>query len=207
MLVGGEARLVTLTGPGGSGKTRLAMEAARGLGEAFGEAVWFVPLGEVRDENLLVDAIFDALRLRRSATMEPIEQVVAALAPGPALLVLDNFEQLAEGGALLVQELLERLPRLRCLVTSQLRLQVAGEREVPVAPLAVPNGQHAPERLIGIDSVRLFVDRAQAVRPDFRVTDRNATAVAALCKQLEGLPLAIELAAAWAHTLTPAEML
>ncbi|HEY3266612.1 MAG TPA: BTAD domain-containing putative transcriptional regulator [Armatimonadota bacterium] len=207
LLTGEAARLVTLTGAGGSGKTRLAVEAAKRLQAAFAGGVWFVPMADRDDARLLGDAIFDAMRLRRIPGVEPMEQVESALSRVPALLVLDNFEHLAAAGAVAVRALLERAPAVRCLVTSQAPLRLAGEREVPLSPLAAPAGDLGMEALAACPSVKLFVDRAQAVRPEFAVTGRNAESVAAICRRLEGLPLAIELAAAWAHMLTPAEML
>jgi predicted ATPase/DNA-binding SARP family transcriptional activator/class 3 adenylate cyclase len=236
-------RLLTLMGPGGSGKTRLAAEAARQLAEEGHGAVWFVPLADLADPRRLSEAIRDAMRLPREARAEPLEQVVAALEGQPALLVLDNFEHLVAEGTPLVWALLERAPRLTCLVTSRQRLGLEGEREFLVPPLPVPdraapgsdrlhpepgpplprrNGHRrrlcaeeglrggapqSPERLIAFPSIRLFVDRAQAVRPDFQVTEANAAVLAELCVRLEGLPLALELAAARVGVMTPGQML
>ena len=132
------ARLITLTGPGGSGKTRLAVAVGGRLQEAFGGRLWFVPLQEVTDASRLLDAILQALRLPRSPHGETIDQLTGFLSDAPALLVLDNFEQLVEGGAEQVQLLLERTPALTCLVTSRQRLDLSGEQEFPVAPLPVP---------------------------------------------------------------------
>jgi predicted ATPase len=235
-----ETRLVTLTGPGGSGKTRLAIAVAGRLQEEYtgGEPAgtggpWFVPLAEVAEAWRIGDAIREAMHLPPSADGEPLEQVVAALSPQPSLLVLDNFEQLVGEGALTVRSLLERVPRLTCIVTSRQRLNLAAEQEFPVLPLPVPvvRGKlrvespaktHPSDRsdpsdlstpnsqlptLLDCPSVQLFVDRARAVRRDFQVTERNAAAVAELCVRLEGLPLAIELAAARAQVLSPEQML
>lgn len=201
-------RLVTLTGPGGTGKTRLALETARRLAEHYSGAVWFVPLGDTEGTERLLDAALAALRLPRAAQLEPLDQLVEALGQQPSLLVLDNFEQLVAGGAILVHELLVRMPSLQCLVTSRQRLDLAGEREFPVQPLPRPGGAGgwAPEQLLAFESVQLFVDRAQAVKPDFQVTAANAAALAELCDRLEGIPLAVELAAARAQLLTPAQM-
>jgi non-specific serine/threonine protein kinase len=136
-----------------------------------------------------------------------LEQAVELLSRQPSLLLLDNFEQLVEEGAPIVRALLERVPSLRCLITSRQRLELSGEREFVVPPLSVPAGVDAPERLSMYESVQLFIDRAQAVKPDFQVTKQNAPAVAELCQRLEGIPLAIELAAARAQIVTPAQML
>jgi predicted ATPase/DNA-binding SARP family transcriptional activator len=202
-----QPRLVILMGPGGSGKTRLALEAAGRKVEPFRGAVWFVPLAEVAEPRLVVSAIQDALRLPRSPGTEPLEQLVAALSPQPALLVLDNFEHLLPEGAWIVRTLLERAPTLTCLITSRRKLKLAGEQEFPVPPLPTPKHASTPEELTRCDSVQLFVDRAQAVRPDFQVTPANAAAVATLCQRLEGIPLALELAAARVASLTPAQVL
>ena len=202
-----QTRLVTLTGPGGAGKTRLAGEAAQSAAGGFGGPVCFVPLADLPDAHFLPGAVGLALGLPPSPTQEPLEQVVAALASGPpALLVLDNFEHLAERGAPAVLSLLTRLPTLTCLVTSRRRLGLPGERQFPVSPLELPEPEWDADRIGETASARLFVDRAQAARPGFRLTSANAGDVAALCRRLEGLPLAIELVAARAQALTPAQM-
>ena len=190
-----QTRLVTLTGPGGIGKTRLADTAARSARASFPGPVCLVPLADLSQPDALPDAIAQALGLPRTPTGKPLDQVIAALsASPPALLVLDNFEHLVERAAPLLHSLLTRLPTLTCLVTSRRRLGLPGERQFPVAPLELP------------DASALFVDRAQATRPDFQITPGNAEDVATLCRRLEGLPLAIELVAARAQSLTPAQM-
>src|SRR5206468_1340921 len=131
-------RLITLTGPGGSGKTRLAIEAAGQLRTPFHDAVWFVPLQDLADARLIPDKLLDALGLPRSPDVEPLDQVAAFLSRQPSLLLMDNFEHLVTDGAPLVQTLLEQVPALTCLVTSRQRLNLAGEKEFPVAPLPVP---------------------------------------------------------------------
>ena len=201
-------RLVTLSGPGGSGKTRLAIEVARDLHESFPGGSWFVPLAEVRDAARIPDALAEALPVVRTRSILPFDQTVEALARlGPAVLVLDNFEQLAETGSQVVRRLLEAAPDLCCLVTSRQCLLLDGECEFPLAPLPTPPTPGSPERLLEFPSIQLFVNRAQAARPDFRLSARNAAAVALLCDKLEGIPLAVELAAAWAQTLSPAQTL
>ena len=206
-LAGGETRLVTLTGPGGAGKTRLATEVARRLAETFPGPVCFVPLADALSAPLLPGAVSMSLRLTELGGDSPLDQIVGALADAPALLVLDNLEQIADGAAPIIQTLLTRLPGLRCLVTSRRPLHLPGERVFPLAPLPTPLRAAPPERLMEYAGVQLYVDRAQAVRPDFQVTVRNADAVGALCDRLEGLPLALELAAAWTGVLTPAQAL
>jgi predicted ATPase/DNA-binding SARP family transcriptional activator len=213
------SRLVTLTGPGGSGKTRLAIESANRLREAFSGGIWFVPLANAAEPRQIPDALLNALSAPRATDADPWEQVIAFLngrgaepaagpqRSGPLLLVLDNFEHLALDGAVELLPLCERVPGLSLLVTSRRRLRLPGERELRVMPLPTPVGEEAPEQLTQVASVRMFVDRAQAARPDFQITPRNAAAIAALCGRLDGIPLAIELAAAHANVLTPAQML
>jgi predicted ATPase/DNA-binding SARP family transcriptional activator len=203
----GSGRLVTLTGPAGTGKTRLALAVAARLQDVFQGAVWFVPLEDLTDARLIADYIRNALRVPPSPDVEPLEQVVTTLARQPSFLLLDNLEHLLPSAASLVETLMKRDRKLTLLVTSRQRLDLPGEREFLVPPLPVPVGWESPARLLDLESVRLFVDRAQAVRPDFQVAPRNARAVAELCGRLEGLPLALELAAARAGVLTPTQML
>ncbi len=201
------ARLLTLLGTGGSGKTRLAVEAARLCAADADRAVCFVELVDVETPERMLQAIAETVCPHAAADRLPLEGILNALGAGAALLILDNMEQIAEEGAELVGRLLERLPDLTILVTSRQRLNLAGEREFPLLPLPTPEHADAPECLMEFASVRLYVDRAQAARADFQLTARNAAAVAALCLRLEGLPLALELAASWAQTLSPAQML
>lgn len=199
-------RLVTITGPGGNGKTRLSIETAASLQEQFAGGVRFLYLGNLLDISQLPDALRQTLRLPSQPGVAPLDQVIQALSTAPSLLILDNFEHLAAEGASLVQTLLETIPPLTLAVTSRRVLGIAGEQEFPLSPLPTPTEENSPEVLTGFASVRLFIDRAQAVRPDFQLTPRNAEAIAALCRYLEGIPLAIELAAARVRTLTPAQM-
>jgi predicted ATPase/DNA-binding SARP family transcriptional activator len=215
--LGPAPRLLTLTGPGGSGKTRLAIETAESLKVGLEGAAWFVGLAALTDAGLIAGAIGDALGLPRTPNLEPLEQAIGFLngRRGPALLILDNCEHLLSEGGRLVRTLLERVPSLTCLVTSRQPLNLEGEREFPVLPLPLPSQEGRERReepgaassLLQNPSVALFVDRAQARRADFQVTEQNAGAVSELCRRLDGLPLAIELAAGWARTQTPREML
>jgi predicted ATPase/DNA-binding SARP family transcriptional activator len=220
LLCSSVTRLVTLTGPGGSGKTRLGIAVASRIELAFEGAVAFVPLADLTDARQIPGAIADALGLARAAEVEPLTQVIDALRSRPWLLVLDNFEHLAggrpsgeiapgegPGGPLLVRSLLERVPTLTCLVTSRQPLGITGEQEFVLLPLPTPRRSDPLDRLTTYASVQLFLDRARAVRADFRLTEGNAAAVAELCDRLEGLPLALELAAARAGVLTPQQML
>jgi predicted ATPase/DNA-binding SARP family transcriptional activator/Tfp pilus assembly protein PilF len=217
-------RLVTLTGTGGCGKTRLAVEVGTRLRDTSGIAVWFVPLLNIAAAELIPDQILESLRLPRVPGVAPLEQVVSFLARQRSLLILDNFEHLVESGATVIQTLRERLPSLALLVTSRQCLRLPGEQEFALGPLPVPGvrgegsgiNRDAPESslsdmelwpLAANPSVALLIDRAHAARPDFQLTPRNAAAVAELVARLEGIPLAIELAAARAGLATPHEML
>lgn len=206
-LVTNRQRLTTLTGPGGAGKTRVAVEAARLLAFHFPNRLWFVPLASLSAPDELFPVLARALG-RRPAAGHSRDAVIAFLQAqkAPILLVLDNFEHLVEGGADVVRELLHQAPLLSCLVTSRARLGIAGERLLPLSPLDVPCPAQTPEQLGEISSVRMFVDLARSVKPDFALTTQNAPTVGELCRRLEGIPLALELCAAWAAVLTPAQM-
>jgi predicted ATPase len=216
-LLAAGSRLVTLTGPGGSGKTRLAVEAARAAAAEFPGGGLFAGLADLRDPSLLFDAVADAVGLpRKPSPVPPLERVAAALNAGggrAALLILDNLEHLLPDAADGVIALLTRCPALSCLVTSRQVVGVDGEREFPVGPLPVPPsglvGDDVPDPadLMAYDGLRLFVDRARESRPDFALTPRNAADVARLCARLEGIPLALELAASRAQSFPPGQML
>jgi predicted ATPase len=208
LLSPGGTRLVTLTGPGGVGKTRLAIEAARGLADRFADGVSFVPLAAVEDERLVPAALAAALGVSPSGAETELDAVAAFFGDGRALLVIDNFEQLAAAAAI-VTELLSQCRNLAVLVTSRAVLRLQGEHELVVDPLGVPTDAGAGQvgQVGQYDAVRLFIDRARAVRPSFHVDDDNAQAVAEICARLDGLPLAIELAAARVKLLTPEQLL
>jgi hypothetical protein len=206
-LVTGEAvRLVTLTGPGGVGKSRLMVEAAWQLGPGFADGARFVALASVSAADLVAAAIAAGLGLNTSAG-RLITDLESYLRPRRLLLALDNFEQVI-GAAPLLAELLGAAPGLVVLVTSRTVLRLSGEHEFPVSPLPVPPARPGrdPADLQRYASVSLFVERAHAVAPGFELTDANAGAVAEICRRLDGLPLAIELAAARVRLLPPQEL-
>src|SRR5438093_930526 len=202
------ARLVTLTGPGGTGKTRLAVQvAAERLGR-HGDGVFFVELAPATDPALVPSAVAAALHLREGADRPITETLNEWLRERDLLLVLDNFEQVIDA-APFVTTLLGAAPRLRVIVTTRAPLRVHGEQEYPVPPLHIPDAAHLPglAQLSQYEGVGLFIDRARAVRPDFAVTDATAPAVAEIVARLDGLPLAIELAAAKCRLLGPEAIL
>lgn len=211
-----DTRLITLTGPGGTGKTRLAIEVAGSVKRRFQSGIWFVPLSELSDPLGLGEVVRDALDLPGQPGSAALDQVVDHLNSlnNPCLLILDNFEQIAAGGALIVWTLLNRVRMLQCLVTSRQRLFLPGEHDIPVAPLPIPSGasrssaqSRGPADLLCYPSVALFVDRAQSARAEFQITNHNSEAIASICDKLEGIPLAIELAASRARSMTPSQML
>jgi predicted ATPase/class 3 adenylate cyclase len=201
-------RLLTLSGVGGTGKTRLALHAAADMVDEFEHGVFFVPLAALGDPGLVLQAIAQAFGVREAAGRPLNELLQEHLRDKQILLVLDNFEQVI-AAAPLVSDLLTAAPRLKVLVTSREVLRLNGESNYPVPPLSVPDPKRMPplERLTQYEAVALFIDRALAVAPDFTVTNENAPAVAEICHRLEGLPLAIELAAARVRVLPPQRML
>jgi predicted ATPase/transcriptional regulator with XRE-family HTH domain len=202
-----KTRLLTLTGPPGIGKTRLGLHVAVGLVGHFADGVFFVDLAPVSDPDLVLPTVARTLGLQEAGD-QPIARVLLGYVRGQRmLLLLDNFEQVLDA-ALAVVRLLEASPWLKVLVTSREALHVRGERRFPVPPLGLPDLQQLPAlaELAGYPAVALFVERAQAVDPEFALTEENAADVAAVCIGLGGVPLAIELAAARARHLTPQAM-
>jgi predicted ATPase len=201
-------RLLTLTGPGGVGKTRLALAAAGRLRADFAADVWFVPLAPRSDPALVVPTIATTLDISEQAGIPLLDRLLATIGERRLLLVVDNVEHVIDA-AREIGELLAGCPNLTALVTSRMPLHLYGEREYSVPPLGLPeaNGRASIDELAGVEAVTLFVERTRAVRPDFVVTPGNAAAVTAICRRLDGLPLAIELAAARCKLFTAQALL
>jgi predicted ATPase/DNA-binding NarL/FixJ family response regulator len=205
----GSARLLTLIGPGGIGKTRLAIEAASSARRAFSDGVGVAELGGLRDPALLVPEVARSLGLADKSARWAVASLSDRLASRRVLLVLDQCEHLADACAVMADALLRACPGLRIVATSRHVLRVAGEVTVVVPPMAVPTdcSSAAPEELLCYEAVRLFADRAAAVLPGFAVDTENGATVAAVCRALDGIPLAIELAAVRMRSLSPQQVL
>ncbi|HME31934.1 MAG TPA: protein kinase [Terriglobales bacterium] len=205
-----DVHLVTLTGPGGIGKTRLALQVAGEIADQFPGGVCFVALSAIDERGLIASAISQAVGVRATGNTSPQENLMEYVGglSHPMLLLLDNFEHLVSA-APFVAQMLSTGPKLKVVVTSQAPLHVYGEHEFPVPPLALPDSKFIPplEALSRLPAIALFVERAQAVKHQFTLTKENAPAVAAICARLDGLPLAIELAAARIKLLSPSAML
>lgn len=200
-------RLVTLTGPGGTGKTRLALQIASEALEDFDDGVFVVWLAEVTDPELVPSTIAASLGLKEQG-LRPIAETIRSYLSGKRiLLLLDNFEQVVSAGPF-VAEMLLASPELKVMATSRAALRISGEQEYPVPPMSLPDPDRLQpvEALTEYEAVTLFVQRARGVKPDFEVTDRNAGAVTEICRRLDGLPLAIELAAARVRLLSPEQI-
>jgi predicted ATPase/DNA-binding CsgD family transcriptional regulator len=204
------ARLVSLVGPGGVGKTRLAVRIANDLQRSFANGAWWVDLAEIRDASLVINALVAALDLRDQAAAEPLQVLLSSIRDSDLLLVLDNCEHVLGAAAHLANELLRAAPNVRVMTTSREPLQAAGERVVPIPPLALPaagGGAESLPQLRQNESVLLFVERAAAASGTFELTSSNSMAVVDLCRRLDGLPLAIELAAVRTRVLTAEQIL
>jgi predicted ATPase/class 3 adenylate cyclase/DNA-binding CsgD family transcriptional regulator len=203
-----DVRLLTLTGPGGTGKTRLGLQVAAELSDRFADGVFFVNLAPLSDPELVIPATAQALDVKEIGDQPLLELLKASLREKHLLLLLDNFEQVVLA-ALQVAELLATCPKLKIMATSRMALHVRAEQEFAVPPLAVPDPKHLPDlgTLSQYEAVALFIQRAQSVRPEFQMTNANAPAVAEICVRPDGLPLAIELAAARIKLLPPQALL
>ena len=207
LLLTPDTRLVTLTGLGGCGKTRVAVQTGHALRALFAERIWFVSLAALQDAGLLWEAIADALGLSNEPTVDRRQQVSRALEGSTGLLILDNAEHLGEAASMRIATLLNAAPLLSCLVTSRQRLNLSCEYEISLSPLPVPLSDAPLPDLLTCPSVQLFVERARRVRASFQITPANAPLLAELCRRLEGLPLSLELAAVWVQTLTLTQVL
>jgi non-specific serine/threonine protein kinase len=204
--VGGNA-LLTLTGPGGTGKTRLAVEVAGTLADQYADGVCFVGLAPISDPRMVASSIAQTFGVAQDGRLPPLEGLKRYLSDRHLLLILDNFEQVL-GAAVDIAELLAACPRLHVLATSRAPLRLLVERELPVPPLELPAMPGGPaDEVAECEAVRLFVERASAVDSDFAFTGANAWAIVEVCRRVDGLPLAIELAAARARLLDPPAML
>ncbi len=203
-----DVRLVTLTGPPGVGKTRIALQVAHTLHPTVRDGALFISLGSIHDPELVLRIIGRALELPESAHQSSAVQLIAALHGRACILVLDNFEQVVAAAPAL-SALLEALPLLTVLITSRTPLHISGEYQLRVPPLALPDVHDLPplDALAQVPAVALFVQRAQATVPGFALTDTNAADIAAICQRLDGLPLALELAAARSTLFAPQALL
>jgi predicted ATPase/class 3 adenylate cyclase len=207
LLLGEGTRMVTLTGPGGTGKTRLALQVAADLLDEFPDGVYGVLLAPIADPDVVPLELARVLGVEETSTLSIAEALKAAVANRRTLILFDNFEHVGPASGLL-GDLLGSCPGLKALVTSREPLRIAAERQYPVPPLGLPaSSVKSALEAAEYEAVMLFVERARAVRPDFELTDETAPIVAEICERLDGLPLAIELAAAWSKVLPPAALL
>ena len=208
LLARDDVRLVTLTGPGGTGKTRLSLEVGQALSDGFPDGTFFIDLAPISDPGLVPTTIAHTLGLREGGGRPPFDSLKEHLASRRMLLIIDNLEQVIAAAPFMAQ-LLAAAPQVKTLATSRIPLQIRGEREYPLSTLPVPpqDSTLTPEQLLEYESVCLFTQQAQAARPVFQLTSENAAAVVGICRRLDGLPLALEIAAARIRILPPAALL
>jgi len=201
-------RMVTLTGSGGAGKTRLSLQVGMECLDQFSGGVWFVELAPVADPLLLPQTLLSIFNLREDSHRTALEVLINSLRPKTTLLILDNCEHLIEACAQISTDLLRACPKLKILASSREALGIAGEAPYRVPSLAISNPAHLPslEKLLDVDSIRLFIERGMTTKPDFKLTKDNAAFVAQICFRLDGIPLAIELAAARVRMLSPEQI-
>jgi predicted ATPase/class 3 adenylate cyclase len=203
------SRLMTLTGPGGIGKTRLSLQVAAEAFDQFPDGVYFVPLSAVRDPDVIPSVIAQSLSISVTGNRMPLEAVLDHLRGKKSLLVLDNFEQLLPDAAGFPSSLLQASPELKLIISSRAALRSYGEQEFPVEPMHIPDPKTRPslEILSQYEAVKLFIERALAAKPDFQATNENAPSIAGICERVDGLPLGIELAAARIKLFSPQALL
>jgi len=207
MLEQSRSRLVTILGPAGVGKTRISVQCARRISENQAWSVWFVPLADRFNAVEIPEAIIAAMDSQHGSSSSEVDRVSELIGERKTLLVLDNLEQIAEEAGTVIASLLERAPNLACLTSSRQPLHIAGEQIVGIEPLPLPSSdQMELTELAANPSIQLFVDRCQALRPDLQLNERNAQAIVDLCERLDGLPLAIEIAAGLSNSFSPAQM-
>src|SRR5947209_7131684 len=205
LLMQSHVRLLTLVGAGGSGNTRLALQAARGSLAYFRDGVCVVPLAQISEPSLVIPTSAQVMGVQEAPGVPILQALIQSLKPRRVLLLLDNFEHVLDAASD-VAHLVQACPEITVLVTSRIPLRLSAEREYPVRPMPVPEQVAAWRDAGEIDAVRLFADRAGAVQPTFTVTEENAQAIVEICHRLDGLPLAIELAAARTRIFPPAAL-
>ncbi len=207
-LENGSSRLVTIMGPAGVGKTRLSIECAKLLSQRQSWNIWFVPLAERFNASEIYEVIIAAMDPQHRVSSSELSRIGELTGGQPTLLVLDNLEQIADHAGSYVARLLAENPNISCLASSRQPLQIAAERVVPIEPLPLPQlGVTELAQLVEFSSIQLFLDRCQSIRPDLQLNVRNASAIASLCIQLDGVPLALEIAAGLSNNFSPNQML